>query len=61
VPLLVIILAYSLMKVSIKLRLFALGIIIATFIAWFPHWTLIQMPTEFVDNVYYFLDGWQQR
>lgn len=61
VPLLVIILAYSLMKIPLKLRLLAVGLIVASFIVWLPHWTLIQMPTEFVDKVYYFLDGWQQR
>lgn len=32
---------------------------VLAFIIWYPHWTNIPMPTEFVDNVYFMFERWK--
>lgn len=66
VPLLCIILAYWLKKIwkssHPDLRLLtpaALILIFAAFLVWFPHWTNIPVPTNFIENVYFLISSWR--
>lgn len=69
VPLLSIILAYYLIKISkvkvkkcklgLYISLLSLALIFTTFILWYPHWTAIPMPKWWVDNLYFYFSNWQ--
>lgn len=69
VPLLCIILAYWLIQLfdlgktanRAWLRFLAIGsvgLIALTFVIWYPHWTGIRLPTEWVNQVYFAIKSW---
>jgi dolichyl-phosphate-mannose-protein mannosyltransferase len=70
VPLLSIIIAYWLVKIwSMKVKknsewnkiavLVTVLLIVVGFITWYPQWTALPMPKEFVDAVYYAIPSWK--
>jgi len=70
VPLLSIIMAYWLINIwSIKIKqnsewnkiavLVTVLLIFILFVIWYPQWTAIPMPKEFVDAVYYIIPSWK--
>lgn len=70
IPLLCIILSYWLMKLwrrQVKSDvnwyqvgvLSAIGLILMTFLIWYPHWTALPVPKSFADQVYFALPQWK--
>ena len=59
VPLLCIIMAYWLTKINKTAALIIVSLILIFFIIWYPQWTAIPMPKEFVDAVYYLIPSWK--
>lgn len=65
VPFLIINLAYWLrqllkQKKTAYLAYLVLAGIFFNFVLWYPHWTLIPVPTELKDKLYFFFDFWKQ-
>ena len=61
VPLLSIILAYWVMKLTWKLALpyTIIGTVILAAIIWYPHWTLLPVSNTFADQVYFYFSTWK--
>ena len=39
----------------------AVMLIFVGFVVWYPHWTLLPVPIEFAEDVYFALPGWKQQ
>lgn len=59
VPLLSILIAYWLTKINKTVALIIVSLILIFFIVWYPQWTAIPMPKNFVDAVYYLVPSWR--
>ncbi len=41
------------------LSIILVGLIVLNFIVFFPHWTAIAMPTDFIEKIYFFFQTWK--
>jgi dolichyl-phosphate-mannose--protein O-mannosyl transferase len=59
IALLVIILAYWLLKLPKKLRYVLVGLVAIIFIVWYPNWVGLPVSRQFADHVYFFIESWR--
>ncbi len=59
IALLVIILAYWLMKLPKKLRYGLVALVVIVFIIWYPNWVGLPVSRQFADRVYFLIKSWR--